>query len=271
MAKVSPSALGRLLEEISWEGNARHYRLGGQGYENVLTAEVLQALDFLPRTKFLGRLLSSEVDMERRGTLDIMANDAEQVTFSLLPGGVFLEPYSPSKSPLEVQPDAILESRDVYCLVEAKRIRSGSFQPEQLAREYVCSLQHARRRKKKPLLLLILPTGPKVLVNGLGRVSVDDAVVRHMASVLRRTNELAPAHELTAGLKDVVAFTTWRRIDSCLRAGREQVGPAAPSLQACVNRLIDSALNAIEWHGRAKQPPSERMQPTRQGAGHSAR
>ena len=29
--KTSPSTLGRLLEEISWEGNARHYRQGGRG------------------------------------------------------------------------------------------------------------------------------------------------------------------------------------------------------------------------------------------------
>jgi hypothetical protein len=32
----SPSPLGRLLEEISWEGNARHYRYGRRGFENGL-------------------------------------------------------------------------------------------------------------------------------------------------------------------------------------------------------------------------------------------
>ena len=46
MSKVSPSAMGRLLEEISWEGNARKYRHGGRGLENVLTAEFFLALDF---------------------------------------------------------------------------------------------------------------------------------------------------------------------------------------------------------------------------------
>ena len=43
-----------LLDELSWEGNAWKYREGGLGLENVLTAEVFQALDFLPREAFLG-------------------------------------------------------------------------------------------------------------------------------------------------------------------------------------------------------------------------
>jgi len=57
--KISPSPIGRLLEEISWEGNARKYRQGGKGFENVLTAEVFQALDFLPRSSFLGRIIAT--------------------------------------------------------------------------------------------------------------------------------------------------------------------------------------------------------------------
>lgn len=32
------SMIGRLLDEISWEGNAKKYRGGGRGKENVLTA-----------------------------------------------------------------------------------------------------------------------------------------------------------------------------------------------------------------------------------------
>jgi hypothetical protein len=45
-ASGNASVLGRLLEEISWEGaSVRRYRDGGRGHENVLTAEVLTALD----------------------------------------------------------------------------------------------------------------------------------------------------------------------------------------------------------------------------------
>jgi hypothetical protein len=48
------SALGRFLEELSWCGvTIRNYRDGGRGYENVLTTEVLQGLDLLPRSPFL--------------------------------------------------------------------------------------------------------------------------------------------------------------------------------------------------------------------------
>jgi hypothetical protein len=54
------SVLGRLLDEISWEGRSvRGYRGGGRGRENVLTAEVMTALDFLPRASFLGAVLDN--------------------------------------------------------------------------------------------------------------------------------------------------------------------------------------------------------------------
>jgi hypothetical protein len=52
--KVRDSVLGRLLMELSWVGcNIRDVRDGGLGLENVLTAEALTPLDFLPRTDFL--------------------------------------------------------------------------------------------------------------------------------------------------------------------------------------------------------------------------
>ena len=52
------SVIGRLLEELSWVGHTiKSYREGGRGFENVLTAEVFQALDFLPRSNFLGKII----------------------------------------------------------------------------------------------------------------------------------------------------------------------------------------------------------------------
>ena len=56
---VNDSPVGRLLEEISWEGNARPYRHGGRGRENVLTTEVFALLDWLPRQAFLGAVLAA--------------------------------------------------------------------------------------------------------------------------------------------------------------------------------------------------------------------
>jgi hypothetical protein len=108
---VSPSVFGRLLEEISWEGNARHYRTGGQGYENVLTAEVLQALDFLPRAGFFARILESVAGAGAASAVRTLTNEAEGTRFSLLPGGVFLETTPSVKSPVEVQPDAVRFNR----------------------------------------------------------------------------------------------------------------------------------------------------------------
>ena len=40
-----PNTTGRLLHEVSWKGNARHYRPGGRGREKVLLAEVFALLD----------------------------------------------------------------------------------------------------------------------------------------------------------------------------------------------------------------------------------
>jgi len=56
-AAISPnranSAIGSLLDEITWEGNARVYRGGGSGRENVLTTEVFWGRGLLPRRQFL--------------------------------------------------------------------------------------------------------------------------------------------------------------------------------------------------------------------------
>ena len=37
------SAVGRLLHELSWEGNSRRYREGGRGLESVLPVEGFHA------------------------------------------------------------------------------------------------------------------------------------------------------------------------------------------------------------------------------------
>jgi hypothetical protein len=62
---VNRTVIGRLLEEISWEGSSvRKYRKGGRGLENVLTAEVLLPLSYLPRDKFLGAVIRAAHDAD---------------------------------------------------------------------------------------------------------------------------------------------------------------------------------------------------------------
>lgn len=131
------SALSRLLEEISWEGRSvRRYRDGGRGLENVLTTEVFTALDFLPRQAFLGAVVDAAhgADEARR----VLSREVEQAVITVLPTEVKLNPDGLTRAELMiVQPDAMITSSSCRTLVEAKRIRRSSFQPQQLAREYL--------------------------------------------------------------------------------------------------------------------------------------
>ncbi|MEU4746203.1 hypothetical protein AB0G02_37880, partial [Actinosynnema sp. NPDC023658] len=121
-AHRNTSVLGRLLDEISWEGaSVRHYRDGGRGRENVLTAEVLTALDFLPRRAFLGAVLDNAHGADQaRLTASREVEDAELV---FLPDEVVLNPDGRSRGDrLIVQPDATITTPSAHVLIEAKRI-----------------------------------------------------------------------------------------------------------------------------------------------------
>lgn len=240
--KTSPSTLGRLLEEISWAGNAKPYREGGRGFENVLTAEVFQALDFLPRTEFFARVFASAGGGASRAC-SCLAREAEQATFGLLPGAIALS----ENPPLLVQPDGIIQSPSVHCLVEAKRMKAGSFQPEQLARELLACLQEADGRT--PLLLLVLPKPPPVSVKGHGRLPVREAVAKWLPRVLGRAEgEFPPAEELVERVDSIVAYTTWGQIAKDVEDGLEAFGSAGPSVLGSVSRIAETVREAIEWH-----------------------
>jgi hypothetical protein len=128
---TNATIIGRLLEEISWEGNrVRLYRHGGRGMENVLTAEVLLPLSFLPRTHFLAEVLLAAHGATK--ALRRVADQIEDCELLVLPQELSLQPTG-----TVVQPDALLETSGGYVLVEAKRIKKASFQQEQLAREYL--------------------------------------------------------------------------------------------------------------------------------------
>ncbi|GAA2199934.1 hypothetical protein [Sinomonas flava] len=135
------SFIGRLLEEISWE-KATHYRRGGRRRENVLTAEVLLPLSYLPRDLFLGEVL-----MGARGADDarrVVISEIEAADVTLLPDQ--LEPVPD----VRVQPGASFSLPESYVLVEAKRNGRASFQPSQLAKEYLALKAAAGERT--PLL-----------------------------------------------------------------------------------------------------------------------
>jgi hypothetical protein len=150
----------------------RAYRDGGRGFENVLTAEVLTALDFLPREAFLRAVVRAAHGADAARMMFLA--EVEQAEVILLPEEMKLRPSGPTyQAQLVVQPDDIMMSTGCYVLPEAKRIRRSSFQAEQIAREYVALM--AAAEGKSPLLSLILGSPPPVTVKGHGRLSVEDA------------------------------------------------------------------------------------------------
>jgi len=156
----APTTIDRLLASLYWDGNV--LRRGGRGRENVLTAEVFQSLDFLPRAQFLGRVLDLAHGAERARAF--LIRKIEDATFTMMPGSFYLSEQSGGKKAIGVQPDGLLQAPGMLCFLEAKRIKTGSFQPEQLAREYLALLRATVSTGDIPLLLLVLPKGPEVRV-----------------------------------------------------------------------------------------------------------
>ena len=244
MREEAPTHIGRLLREISWEGNARHYRAGGRGRENVLTAEVFQSLDFLPRDTFLGRILRSAQGAPE--AVNALSREVEESSIRLLPGDVFLS----KAADFSVQPDVEIQSPSVYCLVEAKRIKPGSFQPEQLAREYLAAIQEAQLRGKMALMLLILPAPPPVRVEKHGRIDIQAAIANYLERVIDRCeHRFDPCSALIAGVTSVVAYTTWSTVADSVRSGIDGFAEQSMPVKRSIERLANAALTAIEWHG----------------------
>jgi len=158
---MSESVLGRLLDEISWEErNVKRYRQGGRGMENVLSAEVLQALGLLPRGAFLGAVLRGA-----HGADDARARvvaEVEELAVTALGDHVVL-----ADGGVVVQPDGWLSGPGTLTLIEAKGPKGSPFSPDQLSREYRALNQMAASRV--PVMLLVLPTPPPVCVKGRGR------------------------------------------------------------------------------------------------------
>lgn len=233
------SPLGRLLEEISWEGNAKPYREGGRGRENVLTVETLTPLNYLPRAHFLGQvILAAHGAQEARRDL---VKEIERAELSLLPGDVTL-----GRSGVRVQPDATINGHDSYALVEAKRIRRATFQTDQLAREYVAALQEAQGRR--PLLLLVLGSPPPVLVRGYEeRVEIPAAIATRLTNVAAREELGLTDDQLIAKIPEVTAWITWSEIRAVVVRARERF-PSEPAFDGTLRRLCEAVLTAIDWH-----------------------
>lgn len=240
---LTMSTVGRLLEEVSWE-RATSYREGGRGRENVLSAEVMMALDFLPRTHFLGALMSAAEGAEEARTT--LISEIEQAELSFLPGDLSLTPNVPGKALIAVQPDALITTDKAFVLVEAKRVRTSSFQPEQLAREYVATM--ANTGVRTPLIFL-LGVKPPVTVKGRGKLSLELAIAPALESILSRiNNQQFELEELIRGIPEVFCWISWPEVSELVRAQAESFAATDPSTNASVQRLAASVNSSIAWH-----------------------
>ena len=238
---TNTSIIGRLLEEISWEGKrvVHLYRGGGRGKENVLTAEVMISLDFLPRTHFLAEVLRAAHGAEN--ALDRVAAEIEDCQLSVLPPQLTLQPAG-----TVVQPDALLETTDGYVLMEAKGIRRASFQQEQLAREYLAVIREAGTRD--PVLLLILGTPPPFTVKGEGPKDITQAISDHLQEVMDATGADELLDDLVKRIPDVVSWITWAEVNTVVTSQLSCMKLEDASIRGTVERLAMALSTAIAVH-----------------------
>lgn len=227
------SAVRRLLDELSWEGNARKYREGGLGLENVLTTEVFQALDFLPRQAFLGSVMAgaSGAPLER------VQADIERVTVDLLPGDLTHPDLE-----LRAQPDVRMDSSETFVFVEAKRLRRSSFQADQLAKELILAAEHGGDRHA--VLLLILSAPPPIRVQGHGALSIEDAVLLGQQLISARHRR----HVGVPQASDAVAWTTWADIGATVAEAAQNYNNPDESTFNAVTRVAMTVTEALRVH-----------------------
>ncbi|MGD0652321.1 MAG: hypothetical protein ABSA97_14485 [Verrucomicrobiia bacterium] len=248
MREKEKSAIGRLLSQISWnfDGGIRNFRDGGLGRENVLTTEVFQALDFLPRNAFLGAIIeaSQGADQARRS----LRREIEGARLSVLPGNSELVPSAKYyQQKLAVQPDGLVETPSCFALIEAKKIGRSSFQPQQLAKEFVLVMRDSKGRQ--PLLWLILSSRPPVSVKGKKKLSIYEAIDLQLETILRRAeNHDFKADSLLQRVNDVVCWTTWGTILDIVSEARKRFASADESTDACIQRLARSLEQAVARH-----------------------
>jgi hypothetical protein len=241
------SMVGRLLSEISWEGNARRYRTGGLTFENVLTMQVLQALDLLPRTAFLGSILSSTTRGAKEA-VELLARESEDAALTFLPHRLGLGPNLDTGYPEHsVQPDGVIVTPSVYCVVEAKRVLSGSFQEPQLAKELVVAWQGATKRAARPLLLLFLPYPPPVPVRHHKRLPIPEAIELALGAELAKAEGVLPsAGAMLAELDSTVSYATWLDIRAATSDVVAQFRCDDESVSTAVARTADTLIAAID-------------------------
>ncbi len=243
-----PTITGRLLYELSWEGNAKTgYREGGRGRENVLTSEALQILDFLPRRDFLGEVVQAMHGAS--SARERLISEMESAELEVLPPEISLASSATTrKAKAIVQPDGHLSSESVYCLIEAKRIRSSSFQTHQLAREVVAAIQQAGNRT--PLVALLLGNEPPVRVRSHGLLSIEEAVELRLAHVIEHEAEDfdLDSDQVRDRLSETVCWITWHEIGEVIAMQASAFRGQPDSVNGAIKRMAETLETVLEWH-----------------------
>lgn len=227
----------RLLDELSWEGNARKYRGGGHRLENVLTAEVFGHLDLLPRQAFLARVLraATGADVAREN----VSQDAENISVEVLPGDLTPQDLNGDPVSWRIQPDVLLDSTATFTYVEAKAPHGGRFTGRQLARTLLATVATAGPRTN--LVLLVTGEPPPWPVQSHGRLDVDKAI----EVGLHHLSQDDAAH-LQSEWPNLVAWITWQQIATEVGQALAEFHNDDTGVQAAVTRTAKQVLNAID-------------------------
>lgn len=244
----SYSIIGSLLCDISWSGKTvNKYRKAGKGYENVLTAEVFQIIDFLPRTFFLGEIINN-LHSKNSEVLKRLSAEVEELCMNLFPGNHYLKTNPKShQSGISVQPDGLFETPSIYGLLELKRIKSGSFQPLQLAREFYLVTRDAK--EKIPFMILVIAKEPPVPVQSNGKVDL----IPYIQKTLPEVYQSADSHHLSLSqlqdmVEDHISWITWSEIKTIITNLKEKHQSNNTSIDASITRLCNALIRAIDFH-----------------------
>lgn len=247
MTQHRRSALDRLLETLSWDGaTIRKYREGGAGQENVLTTEVLSALDFLPRS-FLGAVLAAAHGDQ--AVLDAIAAEVEDAEIVVLGDDIFLKPSGKSHGErMTLQPDAVIETSATFVLVEAKRARQpAAFGDDQLARSLAVAVAQAGERR--PLLLLVMGAAPPIKLRGSARrVGIEESIAEHLPRVCEASDFELDATKMLAAVSETVAWITWDEVREVTDRHLRRFESASAEVQSSIARLVGSIASAVERH-----------------------
>jgi hypothetical protein len=128
------------------------------------------------------------------------------------------------------------------------RVLPSSFQPEQLAREYLALATDTV--SKTPLLLLFLGSPPPVTVKGIGRLDLFDAIRRELDGFHHRVGSELDLDELERLIPDRVAWTKWDDISHVVTDQALRFSCSDPGVLGTIQRLSRSVTDAVTWHSR---------------------